>query len=142
MEKEVNIPLKEDIIGNIIIEKINLNKVLYPIDDSRNNIEENVTILKESKSPEEKNTAIFLAAHSGTGEIAFFNDLNKLNINDEIKLNYNSKNYTYIIEEIYDLDKTGEIIVENKNTNQLILTTCSTTNSKKQLVINSIIKES
>ena len=32
-------------IGSLIIEKINLNKPLYPINDKKNNIEENITNL-------------------------------------------------------------------------------------------------
>ena len=54
-----------DILGTITINKIHLKNNLYNIDDTRNNIEENVTILKESVMPDKDNSIIFLAAHSG-----------------------------------------------------------------------------
>ena len=86
-----------DILGTITINKIHLKNNLYNIDDTRNNIEENVTILKESVMPDKDNSIIFLAAHSGTGKIAFFQELDKLKENDTITLIYNHKKYPFII---------------------------------------------
>ena len=84
-----------DILGTITINKINLKNNLYNINDTRNNIEENVTILKESVMPDKDNSIIFLAAHSGTGRIAYFERLNELKINDIIKLKLKNKTYKH-----------------------------------------------
>lgn len=129
-------------IGNIYINKININKPLYNINSKHNNIEENITILPGTIEPNQENSIIFLAAHSGPGDIAFFNDLDKLTINDEIVLTYNNIKYLYIVKDIWETSKDGNIEVIKENTNQLILTTCSKTSNTKQLIINCIKKES
>ena len=134
-EKKEKLKLNQQ-IGYLKIDKINLKQPIYPITNNKNNIEENVTILKESIMPTEKNSIVFLAAHSGTGTIAFFDSLNKLEIKDIIELKYKNKTYLYEVINIWEENKTGYIHVNKKQKNQLILTTCSPTNNKKQLVIN------
>ena len=79
---------------------------------------------------------MFLAAHSGTGKIAYFNNLNKLNENDEIILNYKELTYIYKITKILEIEKTGTISVEKETHTQLILTTCSPEHNNYQLIIN------
>lgn len=130
-----------EIIGNIIIDKININKPLYNINNNKNNIEENIEVLKESILPPNNNSIIFLAAHSGTSNISYFNELDKLNLKDEILLTINNKNYIYIVKNIYTQKKNGYININKEKNNQLILTTCDPNNNKNQLIINSIIKE-
>lgn len=130
-----------EIIGTLTIPKINIKEKLYQKDSSHNNIEEHVTILKESKMPNEQDSIIFLAAHSGSGSKAYFNHLNQLTINDLIILTYNNQPITYIVKNIWEETKTGYIHVNKEPKPQLILTTCSPTNKNKQLIINSIKKE-
>lgn len=131
-----------DILGTITINKIHLKNNLYNIDDTRNNIEENVTILKESVMPDKDNSIIFIAAHSGTGKIAYFERLNELKINDIIKLKLKNKTYYYKIIEIFEKDKDGFIDIFKTKENQLVLTTCSPSKKNIQLIINSIEKSS
>lgn len=137
-------PIKEEDnkIGKIIIEKININRPLYNINDSKNNIEENITILKESIMPDKENSIVFIAAHSGTGPIAFFKNLNRLEEEDEVILEYDNKTYRYIVKNIWETEKNGYISVNKEKNNQLILTTCSPNKDKYQLIINCIQKES
>ena len=129
INKDEQTSQKEQPIGKVQIPKINLNKSLYKIDSKLNNVEENVTIL-ESDLP----SIIILAAHSGTGHNAFFKDLNKLDINDTINLTYTNKNYTYKVINIFEQDKSGYITINEKEYDQLFLTTCSY-NENKQLII-------
>ena len=68
--------------GTIIINKINLNAELFPIDSNENTIEKHVTILKDSTYPEKDNSLMIIAAHSGIGPIAYFQDLDTLELND------------------------------------------------------------
>ena len=138
---ETEIENNTEIIGYIYIEKINLNKPLYSINSKHNNIEENITILKESIFPPNKNSIIFLIAHSGSSNISFFNNLNKLNLNDEITLSLFNKEYTYVVSNIIVEKKDGYLYVNKENTEQLILSTCNPTNNKYQLTINCIKKE-
>lgn len=99
-EKHTTPVIKEQPIGNLIIKRINLNEELYSIDSSENNIEKHVTILKYSEEPTIKNSTIFIAAHSGTGKIAYFKNLNKLKTNDIIILKYKNNTYSYKIKNI------------------------------------------
>ena len=85
--------------------------------------------------PENNNSIIYLAAHSGEGHLAYFKNINKLTNNDMIYLNINSKPYYYIITDIYEMPRNGEITVDrNINEKYLVLTTCSN-NKNMQLVI-------
>lgn len=131
----------KEIIGVLKIEKINIELPIYKVDSKKNNIEENIELLKESILPPNENSIIFIAAHSGTSNISYFNNLNQLNINDEINISINNNEYTYQIIDIYKQKKNGYINVNKTNENQLILTTCDPDNNKYQLIINSIKKE-
>lgn len=133
---------EEQPIGTLIINKININKPLYQLSSTKNNIEENITILDGSIEPNKENSIMFIAAHSGTSKIAFFNNLNQLQINDEIILYYNNVKYLYAVKNIWETKKDGNIEIIKDTRNQLILTTCSTTSKTKQLIINCIKKES
>ena len=123
------------------IKKINLKQPFYEINDKNNTIEKNIEILKESIMPDKDNSIVIIAAHSGEGDIAYFNNLTELTINDELLLSYNNKIYKYYIKEIYEEDKTGYINVDKEKEKQLILTTCHPNKPNKQLVINAIKKE-
>lgn len=132
----------DNIIGYIKIDKLNINEKLYKINSSENNVDKHVTILKESVLPDKENSIVFIAAHSGTGDIAYFKDLDKLKIRDNIILNINKKNYTYTVKEMWEDPKNGYININKEKEKQLVLTTCSPNNSKKQLIVNCIEKES
>lgn len=129
-----------DQIGSLKIKKLNINKPLYKLDSEKNNIEKNVTILKDSIMPDQKESIVFLAAHSGTGKTAYFEELNQLTVGDIINLEYKNKKYEYQINKIWEENKNGYIHINKEDSNQLVLTTCSPTKINKQLVINSINK--
>lgn len=133
---------KEELpIGTLTIPKINLNQQIYSLTSTKNNIEEHVTILEGSKEPHQENSIIFLAAHSGTSNISFFNQLDTLEINDEITLTYKNINYTYYIKDIWETSKDGNIEVIKESNNQLVLTTCNQKDKTKQLILNCIKKD-
>ena len=131
--------IKNNVKGKIQIDRINLSNDLYDINSKENTVDKNVTILRGDF--EEKNGTVIIAAHSGNSKISYFQNLDKLQINDQVKIIYNSKEYTYIIKDIWNTKKTGEIKIPNMNTNQLVLTTCSPHKDNYQLIINCILKE-
>ena len=136
-----NINLKNNYYAKVEIPKITLKKELFPKESAKNNVDQNITILKESELPNIENSILILAAHSGTGEHAYFNDLYKLKKHDEIIIYYKNYKYFYEIDNIYEEIKSGKIhITKMKNQNQIILTTCSISNNNKQLVISGYLK--
>ena len=139
---KININQKQIPIGKLYISKININNDIYSKKSDRNNIEENITILKESISPEKKDSIMILAAHSGTGSIAYFERLDELIINDEVILQYNNKEYRYEVTDIYEEKKNGYIHIKESNKKQLVLTTCSPNKKDKQLIVICTEKES
>jgi len=137
-----NIIQKDIPIGKIKIERLKLENNLFDYNSSLNTIEQNVAILEGSIEPEKDNSIMFLAAHSGTGSIAFFQHLDQLKKGDLIQLQYKNKYYTYYVKNYWEQKKTGEIDVPKESYKQLVLTTCSPTHNDKQLIINCILKES
>ena len=140
---EINQIVKKDKekIGELIINKINLKQDLYKIESKKNNIEENVTIIKESNYPDIANGILILAAHSGTGKIAYFEELDNLELKNYITIIYKNKKYIYQITKIWEQEKNGYIKIKKENKKQLILTTCSPKKKNTQLIINCIEKE-
>lgn len=128
---------KNDILATIKIDKINIDNPIYNLSDPKNNVEENITILDGSILPDKENSILFIAAHSGEGKIAYFDNLDKLEKGDIVNFFYKNKEYKYIVATIYEEDKNGYIHVSKENYKQLVLTTCSK-NKGKQLIVNCI----
>ena len=120
---------KEKPIAILTINKINLRKEIYDINSKHNNVEENVTILNDDDN------LIVLAAHSGPGVIAYFNDLDELEISDKVELKYKNNNLTYKVIKIEEQLKDGTIEINKTSKKRLILTTCSKKDKLKQVVI-------
>lgn len=135
------ISLKDDSIGYIKINKINLKNKLYSINNKKNTVDKNVTILKDSIFPNEKNSTMIIAAHSGTGNVAYFRNINKLEKGDKVNLKLYNHEYNYIVQNKWEVVKTGSIIFPIESKKQLVLTTCSPKKDNYQLIINCIIKE-
>lgn len=130
-------------VAKLIIPKINLDGNLYNKNSNLNNVDINIKILDESIFPSDNNdtSIIFLAAHSGNSNNAYFNDLDKLRINDMIVFQYKNYNYFYTIDKITIQKKDGDIEVLKSSNNQLVLTTCSKQDMHKQLVVNSNLQK-
>ena len=129
---------EEKPIGLLIINKIHLERPIYQIESPKNNIEENITILKESTYPK----LMIFAAHSGYGETAYFDKIDQLQIEDSIILEYITDRKEYKVNEIRKEPKNGSIHIKKSNLNTLIITTCDKYNKDYQLIISCIEKES
>ena len=60
---------EEDYIMILEIPKISFKRGILSKDAKNNNIEKNVTILKESDYPDKEKGNVYLAAHNGTAKI-------------------------------------------------------------------------
>ncbi len=131
---------KEDAFATLSIPKIKLNRNIYSLKDKRNNVDENVTLLKGSKLSETNKNFILLAAHSGIGPKAIFTRLDELTLGDIVYFTYKDKKTTYQVDTIEEQEKNGSIKVPKQEENELILTTCSEQDKTKQLILLCTVK--
>lgn len=136
---------KENTIDNVIaiinIPKINLERGLYDINSEQNNVDYNVEILDGSIMPNEENSHLFLASHSGSSKYAYFNDLSKLEIGDKINLFFEGTKYIYEVNKIFEVEKDEKIDINGlSNVKMLTLITCHI-GTNKQIVVNSHLIE-
>lgn len=126
---------KDDYIGILEIPKINLKRGYYSKGDSRNNIENNITLIdyKDNKD-------YIFAAHSGNDTIAYFNDIHFLENGDIINLYAGNKKTTYTVYNKYLDDKNGEVSITKSNKKRLILVTCNNNDKNNYLIIEAYSK--
>lgn len=121
-------------IATLNIPKISLNKVLYDINDKKNNLDENIIFVNGSSLPDEEKGNVIIAGHNGNSKISFFKNLNKLNIDDVFHITYQKKRYTYKIVKKYLVEKDGDVeILKDNRYSTATLITCH--GKKEQLVI-------
>ena len=134
-DKEELGEITNDYIGYLTIPKINLKKGFLDIRSELNNVEQNITIIKGSSYPDKEKGNLIIAAHSGSGWKAFFNDLYKLSTGDVAEVSYKGKKYTYKIVNIYKQEKTGTIaIYRNYDKTTLTLITCTNFDKATQTI--------
>lgn len=122
-------------IGYLTIPKINLKKGFLDIRSELNNVEQNITVIEGSSYPDKEKGNLIIAAHSGSGWKAFFNDLYKLSTGDIAEISYKGKKYTYKIVNIYKQQKTGKIAVyRNYDKTTLTLITCTNFDKATQTI--------
>ena len=140
--RNMNIEEKEEYLGILKIPKINLVQGFYNIDSKNNNVNKSVTILKESVLPGNMGSIMYLIAHTGYGYLAYFKDLDKLELDDMVYVDINNNNYQYIVSDIYEVERNGKITVNhNINENYLVLSTCSDNKTKQLVVISKLLKD-
>ncbi len=134
--KKISFEIEEEKeLFTLEIPKIKLKQNVYNKNSILNDIEKNVIIMKESNLPDEENGIVIIGAHSGYGKYAYFKNLNKIDINDEIIIHYNNKDYIYKVIEYHLDSKDGSISINNFNKkNKLFLYTCNPNDKNNYLV--------
>ena len=145
-EKNYAVILEEHLEENnyfaiLEIESIALKRELYEINSKENNVNKNILVHKKSIFPGQEVSHIILAAHSGNGSNAYFKDLYKLNLKDEIKLYYDNYSWTYEIEDIEYQEKTGILYLKEENRDMITLITCTKNDSDTQTIYYGALKE-
>jgi len=136
LTEEVKTTKKINYVAVLKIPKINLEKGLVDRNSYLNNVKYNIQILKESSMPDETNGNVILASHSGNSKVSFFKNLNKLEINDNVIIDYKNVTYTYKVVYIYEIDKTGTAVINrNNNKNTLTMITCKSKTNKQIVII-------
>lgn len=139
--KEVKKQNKINYIAILKIPKIDLERGLVDPKSYLNNVKYNLEIVEGSSMPDNKNSNLIIASHSGTARISYFRNLNKLSINDEILLIYKNQIYKYKVSNKYEIEKTGTAkIIRNNNKTTITLITCKY-KTNKQIVIIADLQE-
>ena len=129
-------------IAVIEIPKIKLSRGLVSKTDKSNNINQNITILKDSTMPEQYNSNLILVAHSGNSRISYFRNIKKLVNNDYIYLYYNKKTYIYKVVNKYEINKTGIASLQKENNSKtLTMITCKEKENKQIVVVSKLESE-
>jgi len=119
----------DTIFGILTIPKINLEKEIYPLGSPLNDVNKNILYIDTGIA----NTYLF-AAHSGIGNLAYFNNLYKLSLGDFVYLKINNEELKFEIKNIRRVKKTGNINIDNDE-NMIILTTCDEIAKGYQLIL-------
>lgn len=117
------------------IPSIKLKKNIYNFDSKYNDVKYNVEILDASSTPDILNGNVILASHNGNSKVSYFNQLYKIDIDDEIIIYYDGYKYIYKLDKIYDIDKNGIAqIYRDKHRSTITLITCKKKVKDKQEV--------
>ena len=121
--------------GILEIPKINLKAGFANSDDNFTIINYAIGVDPNSVYPPEQGNFI-LYAHSGNSSIAYFKNLNKVSLNDDIYVYIEGVKYHYQIKDIYEVKKVGTVNVLSSETEKYItLITCSRTDKNQQLIV-------
>ena len=138
----INSNNNEQFIMVLEIPKISLKKGLYNISSQYNDVDQNIQIIKDSKLSSDDISSLILVGHSGNSKIAYFNDLHKLSLKDNIYIYYNRHKYIYELTTIYDIPKTGYFYPENSSQHIITLITCKNNSKDLQAVyVGKLIKK-
>lgn len=122
-------------IGTIEITKIKLKRGFLDITSPYNTVSRNVTVINQSTFPNVDKGNLILAAHSGNCSICYFDKLYKLSVGDKAYVVYKKYKYTYILKNIYNVLKTGQVeIKRNLDKTVLTLITCTHNSDTQQTV--------
>ena len=138
--KDVEINFSEEnneVVENELLElqipRIKLYRKVYNIGSNLNNVDYNVEILEESDL---ESNLFYFVSHSGSGRASYFDNLIYLEKGDFILVNGIYKKYSFVVDEIFYIQKDGYFIDNYNNLdNTLFLITCSLDYISRQLVI-------
>ena len=140
IEETYNLQEETDVEISLSIPKLAFNRLLYPLGDSRNSLEQNIIFIEGSSMPDQIGGNVVIAGHSGNSKISYFKDIHKLDIGDIFFLKYRGIDYRYEIAKRYLVEKTGKVeVIRDRRKKTATLITCY--GKDKQLVIIAYLKE-
>jgi len=127
-------PVKE-YIATLQIPSISLRLGLVSPSSPYNHVDSNITIISPSSMPDVEKGNLIIAGHSGTGYLAFFRNLYKLELGQEASVTYQQQRYTYRLANIYNEEKNGFVSIRrNVNKKTLTLITCTKDSDTMQTI--------
>lgn len=126
---------EESFLGVLEIPKIKLKQGFYAFDSENNTVNKNIEVIETSLMPNNENSNLILASHSGNSKISYFRNLDKLSLEDIAYIYFNEKKYTYRLTYMYSESKDGTILIRRpSNQTNLTLITCDKNNTTLQNV--------
>lgn len=126
----------ENYIAYLKIPKVELNRGFYNTTSTLNNVNKNIYVHPASTFPNDVGgNNLILASHSGSSSISYFKKLYKLELEDDVYLEYSGKTYHYKIKNIYTVPKDGTVALRIKqDVSTISLITCTKGDSKTQTI--------
>lgn len=122
-------------IGYLKIPAIGLEHGFLDKNSKYNSVNKNIYVHPTSTYPDVDKSNLILASHSGTSSISYFKNLYKLKINDDVYVNYNNKEYHYVVRRIYKDTKDGTVAIRRDyDTTTLTLITCTKNDKTTQTI--------
>ena len=133
-DKEIKkLNINNDYIGILEIPSINFKKGFFKVGSTNNTVDVGLQMLEGSQLPDVENSQLAIAGHSGTGKLAYFEELDHLKKDNDIYVFYNGNKYIYKVYKVFITPKDGNLNIESYDgINSLVLTTCKPTNPKKE----------
>ncbi len=128
----------EDVYGTLIISSINLKEKIYAKNSLYNELKYGLYLHPISTDLKSEFSNIIIASHSGNADISYFKNLDKLKINDEIKIISKKKTFLFRIINIYEDKKDGNVKINRYNTKTLSLVTCKKNTTDLHLIISAV----
>ena len=122
---------EEEYFGRIIIDKINLNELIYNI-YSEELLKFYICKLSD-ENDYDKISNLVLVGHNYNNDM-FFSKINKLDINDVIKIEKDDKAYIYQIYKKYEVDENDMEPTNISNIKEITLITCNNFNKKRIII--------
>lgn len=122
---------ESEFFGRIVIDKIELNELIYKTCSDE--------LLKfyicklSDENDFEKISNLVLIGHNYNNDM-FFSKINKLTINDVIKLEKDDKIYAYKIYKKYEVNGDNLEPLNNSNSREITLITCNNFNKKRIII--------
>lgn len=123
----------KDKLLDIYIPRIKLRKSVYNIDSGLNDVAYNVEILRSSSIQDD---LYFLAAHSGSGSVSYFDNLICMEKGDIIYIFIGDRKRIFVVDALFYIQKNGYFYVDyGSGGKELFLITCSLKYVNRQLVV-------
>ena len=134
-EQEIPEVSGREYIATLRIPAISLNLGLVSPDSPYNNVDSNITIISPSDMPDVEQGNLIIAGHSGTGYLAFFRNLYRLQIGAQASVTYNGTRYNYRLANIYFEEKNGYVSIHrDRSKKTMTLITCTKDSDTMQTV--------
>lgn len=117
--KDIEFDEKYDYIGVLEIPSINLKRGFLDIGNFYNDVKWNIELIRDDMN------SLVLASHNGGLYNAYFRNLDKMKLNDEIIIYDDYYVYNYTFFDSYDVMKTGYVDLFSASSNKnIFLITC------------------